>query len=115
MRRVEVPSYPVTVFVAGADVEAVCQAYCDEIGLCVTITPSRYVFTDGGADGWAIGFINYGRFPSSPTAIFAKAEVLAQRLIEGSGGGIESATIQAPDKTVWLSARPKTIPQAGRI
>jgi hypothetical protein len=102
MKRVETASYPVSIFVAGRDVRPLCQAYCDEIGLCVTVSPTRYVYSGGAGDGWVIGLINYGRFPSEPAEIFAKAEALALRLI---GEGIESATIQAPDKTLWLNCR----------
>jgi len=105
MKRVEVSSYPVTIFVAGTDVEPICRTYCDEIGLCVTVTPTRYVYTSGAEDGFAIGLINYGRFPSEPASIFARAEALAVRLIEQTSGAIQSATVQAQDKTVWISAR----------
>ena len=50
-----------------------------------------------------VGLINYGRFPSEPAAIFAHAETLALKLTEGLGQ--ESASIQAPDKTLWISFR----------
>jgi hypothetical protein len=50
-----------------------------------------------------VGLINYPRFPSTPEAIWAHAEALALKLIEGLGQ--ESASIQAPDKTVWISFR----------
>lgn len=104
MRRVEVPSYPVTIFVAGADPVPTCRAYCDEVGLCVTTTPLGYVYTRGQEPGWAIGLINYGRFPSTPEELFLTAEELTVRLL--ALDGIESATIQAPDRTLWMSTRP---------
>lgn len=107
MKRVEVPSYSVSIFVAGADVRPICQAYCDEIGLCVTLTPTSYVYTGGAEDGWIIGLINYGRFPSAPADILAKAEALALRIIKESGGLIQSATVQPPppENAVWISFR----------
>jgi hypothetical protein len=59
---------------------ALCRAYCDEIGLCVTVTPTRFVYTDGGEDGCAVGLINYPRFPSTREQIKERALVLAERL-----------------------------------
>jgi hypothetical protein len=105
MKRAEVPSYPVSIFIAGDYADAVisCRRYCDEVGLCVTVSPTVYVYTGGEEAGVVVGLINYGRFPKEPPAIFAAAEALALRLIEELGQ--ESASIQAPDKTVWISFR----------
>lgn len=104
MKRVEAHSYPVSIFVAGDETKAreICRAYCDEIGLCVTVTPTTYVYT-GGEEAGVVGLINYPRFPSTPPEIFAKAEALALRLIDGLGQ--ESASIQSPLLTVWISFR----------
>ena len=105
MKRVEVPSYPVSIFIAGDRelAEGLCRAYCDEIGLCVTVSDTAYCYTGGREAGVVVGLINYGRFPSEPAGIFAKAEALALRLIDGLAQ--ETATVQAPDKTVWISFR----------
>jgi ferredoxin len=105
MRRVETLSYPVQIFVAGdaASALTICRAYCDAVGLCVTVTPTLYAYTGGDEAGVIVGLINYGRFPSEPQAIFARARELARKLIDGLGQ--ESATIQAPDKTLWISFR----------
>jgi hypothetical protein len=102
---VSVASYLVSIFVAGPvwEAETICRAYCDEIGLCVTVTETNYVYTGGEEAGVIVGLINYPRFPGEPAAIFAKAEELAHRLIDGLHQ--QSATIQAPDKTVWISFR----------
>ena len=107
MTRTEVLSYPVTIFMAGsyARAEAECRAYCDKAGLCVTVTPTMYVYTGGQEPGVAIGLINYGRFPSEPRAIWHQADELAKRLRVALGQ--QSYTIQAPDKTVWFSHRPE--------
>lgn len=105
MKRVETTSYPVQIFVAGNpwEAETICLDYCNEVGLCVTVTETNYVYTGGEETGVIVGLINYGRFPSEPEAIFARAEALALRLIEGLRQ--QSASIQAPDKTVWISFR----------
>ncbi len=105
MKQVAAPSYPVSIFIAGNYAVAVdlCRAYCDEIGLCVTVTGTIYVYTGGQESGVIVGLINYPRFPVEPAEIFGKAEALALRLIDGLGQ--QSATIQAPDKTLWISFR----------
>jgi hypothetical protein len=104
MKRVEAPSYPVSIFIAGEAYEAVsaCLAYC-EVGLCVTVTETRYVYTGDEEFGVIVGLINYPRFPKTPDEIWAHAEALAETLRLYLGQ--ESYTIQAPDKTVWYSWR----------
>ncbi len=100
-------SYPVSIFIAGdANAAAViCHAYCQEIGYCVTVTETSYVYRDGPpADaGVIVGLINYPRFPAPPEQILAHAQELASRLRIGLGQ--ESYSIQAPDKTLWISFR----------
>lgn len=105
MKRVEVPSYPVSIFMAGpvATARGIAQRFCDAVGLCVTVTPTSYIYTDGNEDGFAVGLINYPRFPATPFAIWDKASELAERLREGLGQ--QSYTIQSPDRTVWISFR----------
>lgn len=105
MIRKEAPSYPVTIFIAGDPEEAFtdCAAYCDAVGLCVTVTSTTYVYTGGSEVGVAIGLINYPRFPSTPSEIWQRAEALAERLRGHLGQ--QSYTIQAPDRTVWFSHR----------
>lgn len=102
----ECPSYPVSIFVAGKvlDAAVICRSYCDDVGLCVTVTPTEYMYTGGMEAGVIVGLINYPRFPASAPDIFAKAEELAHRLIEGLGQ--RSCSIQAPDRTVWIGDQP---------
>lgn len=105
MTRIEVLSYPVSIFIAG-DYEAAheaCLAYCRDVGLCVTVTRTSYVYTGGAEGGVIVGLINYPRFPAEPRAIWWQAEQLAAhlRLMLRQ----DSYTIQAPDKTVWFSHR----------
>jgi hypothetical protein len=98
-------SYPVSIFMAG-DCEAaraVCREHCDQVGLCVTVTPTTYVYTGGEEAGFIVGLINYPRFPSASKDIWYRAEALAFHLRAQLGQ--ESFTLQAPDKTVWFSWR----------
>lgn len=110
MKRVEVTSYPVSIFMAGSTWEArkTCLRYAEQFGFCVTVTETMYCYTGGQEAGVIVGLINYPRFPSMPTAIWAHAEELASRLCRDLKQ--QSYTIQAPDKTVWFSHRAKDNP-----
>lgn len=108
MIRKEVSSYPISIFMAG-DIAAAtdyARQYCDREGLCVTITPTVYVYTSGQESGFIVGLINYPRFPSAPADLWNVAEQLAAYLRERLYQ--DSYTIQAPDKTVWFSHRKDT-------
>lgn len=107
MKRIEVLTYTALIYVGGdwRKAERIARAFCDEVGLCVTVEALRYVYTDGACWGVRVGLINYARFNAEPRTIFAKAERLALLLIEGLGQ--ESASIVASDRTVWLSQRPE--------
>lgn len=63
------------------EAEEICQKYCDEIGLCVTVTPTNFIYTKGREPGCMVGFINYPRFPSNQAEIYQKAEALAELLL----------------------------------
>ena len=63
-----------------SDVDEVCQAFCNEIGLCVTVSPTMYIYKGGKEHGAAIGLINYPRFPKQPEEIRATALKLAELL-----------------------------------
>lgn len=106
MTTTETLSYPVKIWIAGDHAKAIeaCRSYCDEEGFCVTVTPTTYVYTGGQEAGVCIGLINYGRFPSEPRAIFARAREIADHLIGELGQ--QSASIEAPDRTLWINRRP---------
>jgi len=52
------------IYIAGpiAGIEQCCRDYCQK-GLCVTVTPTNYIYTGGEQTGAIIGLINYARFP----------------------------------------------------
>lgn len=103
-----VSSYPVSIFIAG-DVnlaKTICREFCDREGLCVTVTPTTYVFTGGEEDGVIIGLINYPRFPTEPGQLQRTAAALAQELREKLEQ--TSFTIQTPELTTWSSWRSMT-------
>lgn len=64
-----------------SEIEYYCQSYVNKVGLCVTITPSKFIYTDGNEDGVCIGLINYPRFPQKPQKILSLAVKLAEKLM----------------------------------
>lgn len=102
-------SFPVTIFIAGSYRKAlkIAQKYCDEIGYCVTVDHTCYVYKGGKEEGIRVGLINYPRFPASLTAIIDRAIELAELLRVGLKQ--ESYSIQTPSDTIWYSYRKEDI------
>jgi len=65
----------------------IAQEYCNKIGLCVTVTPTRFVYTQsiatpqGFDDGCFVELIAYPRFPSSKYDIVKDAIALTKIFI----------------------------------
>jgi len=99
-------SYPISIFMAGDISRAVecCRAYCDEMGFCVTVTPTTYVYTSGQEAGFIVGLINYPRFPSRPDELLDRAVEVAEKLRDELHQ--DSFSIQTPTDTHWFSRRP---------
>lgn len=95
----------VQVFMAGDKVAAedCCAKFCDEVGLCVTVTPTSYIYTGGRENGFVVGLINYARFPSNQEAITEKAFRLAWLLMRELGQ--DSFTVQTPENSIFCSER----------
>ena len=98
------PSCCVSIYIAGdlPMIRYYCREFCME-GLCVTVTPTEFVFTGGMESGAQIGLVNYPRFPSTPEKIEATAERLTRFLIERLHQ--HSALIDTPEATIWLTRR----------
>ena len=60
--------------------EQICQEYCDEIGYCITVTPTKFIYKVGFEPGCIIGLINYPRFPEEKERIKHHAFSLAKLL-----------------------------------
>jgi hypothetical protein len=83
--------------------EQVCREECFREGLCVTIEPTRFIYTGGEETGYVVGLINYPRFPQSREAITERAEKLALLLLERTFQ--HSALLMTPDQTKWYTNR----------
>lgn len=99
------PSISYTIFIAGDYDKAVMvsQQYCDQEGFCVTVTPTKYVYSFGQESGVIIGIINYPRFPKTICQLRKHAIELAKLLRTELKQ--ESFTIYGPKKTEWFSYR----------
>jgi hypothetical protein len=107
MKVVHVPTYWARIYIAGdiAMIKQVCREHCMEIGLCVTVDPTTYIYTGGEESGAVVGLINYPRFPSDQEAIYARALDLAEKLMERCCQ--QSYSIVTATDTVWFSRRPE--------
>ena len=79
------------------------QTYVNLVGLCVTVTPTRFYYVNGWEKGVAIGFINYPRFPSTPETIEEQALELAEILRQKCKQ--LRVSVVFPQKTIMLSER----------
>lgn len=82
------------------EVYDVCQQYCNGYGLCVTVSPTRFIYTNGYEDGCCVGLINYPRFPSTNEKItdlaIGLAEILKQNFKQNR------VSVVTSDKTYML-------------
>lgn len=62
--------------------EKICRDYCDKIGLGLTFTETKFIYTGGVEWGLIIGLINYPRFPNTPEKIKTTAIELTKLLKE---------------------------------
>lgn len=78
----------------------VCQKYCDEVGLCVTVTNTHFVYKDGNEDGVIVGLIQYPRFPKFNVEIDNLAIRLGYILMEKFKQ--QRVTIETTDRMIML-------------
>ena len=101
----EALSHEVQIFIAGnaADAERICRKFCNDVGFCVTVTPTSYIYTGGAESGVMVGCINYPRFPICQEELFEKATQLAELLCDGLYQ--HSYTIKGSNVSRWVSRR----------
>lgn len=99
------PTWFANIWIAGDHAAAIqaCREFC-AIGLCVTVTPTTYVYTGGAEEGVCVRLINYPRFAEGAENLRRKAEALAEYLKSALCQG--SYSIEYPDETVWVTTRP---------
>jgi hypothetical protein len=86
----------------------IARIYADEVGLCVTVTRTTFVYTEGDEPGVIVGLINYPRFPSEPVDIRAHALALAERLQRGLSQ--HRVSVVLPNETVMVGGDGPGVP-----
>jgi len=96
-------TYWARIYITGPvdDVKRICREYTWNHGLCVTITPTDYIYTGGEESGVIIEIINYPRFPATSTKIAETAINLGMNLVHGLHQ--RSFSVMTPDETVRFS------------
>ena len=84
-------------------IEQECRKYALEVGLCVTVDQTKFIYTGGEEFGACVGLINYPRFPSTRVALDEKAHDLAMRILKATAQN--SVLIMNPESTRWFSIR----------
>lgn len=102
----EVEAVHITIWIAGdvADAKATCRRFCMS-GLCVTVEPTDYIYTDGQESGVRIGLLNYPRFPTTAAALWETAESLAGLLRRELCQ--HSVLISDGKRAKWMSNHPR--------
>ena len=65
------------------EAKQICQKYVDEIGWCVTVTETEFIYKGGNEKGIIVGIIQYPRFPLPTETINTRVFELAQALLDG--------------------------------
>ena len=99
-------TYWAKIYIAGpvAEIEQICREYCMK-GSCVTVTPTKYIYTMGEEVGAEIGLINYPRFPKDnpKLTLLHEAVELGEEICAKTFQG--SFTVMTPDNTYFYSRR----------
>jgi hypothetical protein len=82
-------------------VEKICEDYCDLVGLCVTVTPTKFIYTYGKESGAIVGLIHYPRFPDDKGRVKRHALKLAELLKEECKQ--RGVSVVLPDETIWIA------------
>lgn len=103
MKRKRGKTFYVEICCAGSYEKAIeiCQNYCDEIGLCVTIEKCIYVYTGGNEEGIKVRLVQYPRFPKKEEEILLLAQHLTFELIQGLEQ--KTALLITPTETIWYN------------
>lgn len=82
-------------------IEQTCRQNFLYNGFCVTVTPTKYIYTGGEETGAIIRAINYPRFTSEKEEIYHRMKELALELLKATCQ--RSLSIITPEKTIWIA------------
>jgi hypothetical protein len=99
-------THVVELFMAGdiGHAKQVIRLFCADHSICVTVTPTLFVYAGGEEAGFVVGFRNYPRFPSAVPALWSKAAILGDTLLEELGQD-SWMCVEAGGMTSWRSKR----------
>mgnify|MGYP001399026409 CR=1 FL=1 len=80
--------------------EKLLQDYCNQFPIGLTVTQTRFLYTNGSEPGIIVGLINYPRFPTLPEILREKAFDIAKLL--RAAAKQQRVTVVFPDITVML-------------
>lgn len=97
-------TYQIKIYLSGSLelIKNACREYC-LIGLCVTVTPTLFIYTAGEEFGVEIGLLNYPRFEDSVEGLLKKATELAAKCRDAAFQ--HSYLIVTPEMSIWNSTR----------
>lgn len=82
------------------DVRTICDDFVNEIGDCISITPTEFRYVNGHEPGVIVGYIQYPRFPRTENEIDRRAYSLAELLMQGLHQN--RVTITTPTQSIML-------------
>lgn len=94
-------TYQIQIYIAGElqQIQTSLQEYV-MCGFCVTVTPTKYVYTGGVETGVIIGLINYARFENTIADLNKHAFSIAEKLLKDCYQ--RSCSVVLPDKTYYI-------------
>ncbi len=105
LRYAMCPAFRARIYIAGLKsvIEDFCMSYVMEVGLCVNVQETNFIYTGGCESGCVIELINYARFPSTKNAITERALTLAHKLMQRCSQS--SCTVLTDDNSFFLTVR----------
>jgi hypothetical protein len=108
----QVPSYNINIYIGLTHSDSgvthdigklkeICQNYVNNIKLCVTVTPTEFIYVDGSESGAIVGLIHYPRYPSTPEKLKQHAIELGYELMHKLEQ--KRISIACPDVTLMLT------------
>ena len=64
------------------EAQEICMNYVNDVKLCVTLSPTKFIYVDGNEPGVVVGLIQYPRFLMSEKEITEKAIDLARIMMK---------------------------------
>ena len=91
--------FPTNIFTLD-DARRICDDFINDIGDCVSITPTEYRYVNGYEPGIVVGYIQYPRFPRTRKEILRRSLLLAEKLMIGLKQ--YKVTVTTPHKSYML-------------